>query len=212
MNQTDTEQEEENIPETAKTIDKNAKKEKKKRSKVSYAIEHVLQRTVVKGESMENTLHTNESLLVEKVSYHFKQPSRYDIIVFYPYGKNGDEVPESMKDQLEIDTTASGDQEEDSELYVKRVFGLPGEKIQIIGNDIYVNDKKIDDPYAKNAMKDGDAGVASEPITLGEDEYFVLGDNREVSLDSRELGPIKEKNIAGHVVLRIWPLKKFGTP
>ena len=110
---------------------------------------------------MENTLHTNESLLVEKVSYHFKQPSRYDIIVFYPYGKNGDEVPESMKDQLEIDTTASGDQEEDSELYVKRVFGLPGEKIQIIGNDIYVNDKKIDDPYAKNAMKDGDAGVAS---------------------------------------------------
>ena len=99
MNQTDTEQEEENIPETAKTIDKNAKKEKKKRSKVSYAIEyaiyvalillcifwvpeHVLQRTVVKGESMENTLHTNESLLVEKVSYHFKQPSRYDIIVF----------------------------------------------------------------------------------------------------------------------------------
>ncbi|HBZ64913.1 MAG TPA: signal peptidase I, partial [Lachnospiraceae bacterium] len=45
-----------------------------------------------------------------------------------------------------------------------------------------------------------------------EDEYFVLGDNREVSLDSRELGPIKEKNIAGHVVLRIWPLNKFGTP
>ena len=83
MNQTDTEQEEENIPETAKTIDKNAKKEKKKRSKVSYAIEyaiyvalillcifwvpeHVLQRTVVKGESMENTLHTNESLLWKK--------------------------------------------------------------------------------------------------------------------------------------------------
>lgn len=229
MNQTDTEREEENISETAETTEKNAKKEKKKRSKVSYAIEyaiyvalillcifwvpeHVLQRTVVKGESMENTLHTNESLLVEKVSYHFKQPSRYDIIVFYPYGKNGDEVPESMKDQLEIDNTASGDQEEDSELYVKRVFGLPGEKIQIIGNDIYVNDKKIDDPYAKNVMKDGDAGVASEPITLGEDEYFVLGDNREVSLDSRELGPIKGKNIAGHVVLRIWPLNKFGTP
>ena len=68
---------------------------------------------------MENTLHTNESLLVEKVSYHFKQPSRYDIIVFYPYGKNGDEVPESMKDQLEIDTTASGDQEEDSK-FLKR--------------------------------------------------------------------------------------------
>ena len=184
MNQTDTEREEENIPETAKTIEKNAKKEKKKRSKVSYAIEYAIYVALI--------------LLC---------------IFWVPeYGKNGDEVPESMKDQLEIDNTASGDQEEDSELYVKRVFGLPGEKIQIIGNDIYVNDKKIDDPYAKNVMKDEDAGVASEPITLGEDEYFVLGDNREVSLDSRELGPIKEKNIAGHVVLRIWPLKKFGTP
>ena len=201
--------------------------EKKKRSKLSFFVEfviyialillcvfwvpeHVIQRTVVKGESMENTLQNKDSLLVEKVSYHFKEPSRYDIIVFYPYGKSGTEVPESMKDIMEIEDDS--DTSEESELYVKRVFGLPGETIQIIGNDIYINGEKIEDEYAKNVMKDEDAGVASTPITLGEDEYFVLGDNRKVSLDSRELGPIKEKNIAGHVVLRIWPLKKFGTP
>ena len=223
MNQEETEFKNELHEET----NKEPATEKKKRSKLSFFVEfviyialillcvfwvpeHVIQRTVVKGESMENTLQNKDSLLVEKVSYHFKEPSRYDIIVFYPYGKSGTEVPESMKDIMEIEDDS--DTSEESELYVKRVFGLPGETIQIIGNDIYINGEKIEDEYAKNVMKDEDAGVASTPITLGEDEYFVLGDNRKVSLDSRELGPIKEKNIAGHVVLRIWPLKKFGTP
>ena len=223
MNQEETELKNELHEET----NKEPATEKKKRSKLSFFVEfviyialillcvfwvpeHVIQRTVVKGESMENTLQNKDSLLVEKVSYHFKEPSRYDIIVFYPYGKSGTEVPESMKDIMEIEDDS--DTSEESELYVKRVFGLPGETIQIIGNDIYINGEKIEDEYAKNVIKDEDAGVASTPITLGEDEYFVLGDNRKVSLDSRELGPIKEKNIAGHVVLRIWPLKKFGTP
>ena len=223
MNQEETELKNELHEET----NKEPATEKKKRSKLSFFVEfviyialillcvfwvpeHVIQRTVVKGESMENTLQNKDSLLVEKVSYHFKEPSRYDIIVFYPYGKSGTEVPESMKDIMEIEDDS--DTSEESELYVKRVFGLPGETIQIIGNDIYINGEKIEDEYAKNVMKDEDAGVASTPITLGEDEYFVLGDNRKVSLDSRELGPIKEKNIAGHVVLRIWPLKKFGPP
>ena len=183
---------------------KAEKKKKKKRSPVSYAIEfaiyiililgcvfwvpeHVIQRTVVNGESMENTLHTGESLLVEKVSYRFNDPQRYDIIVFYPEGRDVDEY------------------------YVKRIFGLPGETIQITGNDIYINGEKIEDGFAKNGMDD--PGIAAEPLTLADDEYFVLGDNRMVSLDSRDpdLGPIKAEDIAGHVILRIWPLKKFGT-
>ena len=183
---------------------KAEEKKKKKRSPVSYAIEfaiyiililgcvfwvpeHVIQRTVVNGESMENTLHTGESLLVEKVSYRFNDPQRYDIIVFYPEGRDVDEY------------------------YVKRIFGLQGETIQITGNDIYINGEKIEDGFAKNGMDD--PGIAAEPLTLADDEYFVLGDNRMVSLDSRDpdLGPIKAEDIAGHVILRIWPLKKFGT-
>ena len=183
---------------------KAEEKKKKKRSPVSYAIEfaiyiililgcvfwvpeHVIQRTVVNGESMENTLHTGESLLVEKVSYRFNDPQRYDIIVFYPEGRDVDEY------------------------YVKRIFGLPGETIQITGNDIYINGEKIEDGFAKNGMDD--PGIAAEPLTLADDAYFVLGDNRMVSLDSRDpdLGPIKAEDIAGHVILRIWPLKKFGT-
>ena len=188
--------------------------EKKKRSPLSYIIEgamyvclillcvfwvpeHVIQRTVVNGSSMQDTLHTGESLLVEKVSYHFSDPARYDIIVFYPYGRDA----------------AKGEEDEEEEYYVKRIYGLPGEMIQIKGNQIYVNDEVIDDEYAKNGVMD-DAGIASDPIVLGEDEYFVLGDNRQVSKDSREpeVGPVKRENIAGHVILRIWPLNTFGIP
>ena len=187
--------------------------EEKKRTPLSYIIEgaiyvclillcvfwvpeHVIQRTVVNGSSMQDTLHTGESLLVEKVSYHFSDPARYDIIVFYPYGRDA----------------AKGEDEEE-EYYVKRIYGLPGEMIQIKGNQIYVNDEVIDDEYAKNGVMD-DAGIASEPIVLGDDEYFVLGDNRQVSKDSREpeVGPVKRENIAGHVILRIWPLNTFGIP
>ena len=106
------------------------------------------------------------------------------------------------------------------EYYVKRIYGLPGETIQIKGNDIFINGEKIDDPYAKDSMSTG--GIANEPYTLGKDEYFVLGDHRSVSQDSRFTpetsndknapGPVKFENISGKVILRIWPLSKFGVP
>ncbi len=157
---------------------------------------YVIQRTVVSGESMEDTLHDAESLLIDKISYRFTDPKRYDIIVFYPKGRDVDEY------------------------YVKRIYGLPGETIQIKGNDIFINGEKIDDPYAKDSMSTG--GIANEPYTLGEDEYFVLGDHRSVSQDSRFTpetsndknapGPVKFENISGKVILRIWPLGKFGVP
>ena len=157
---------------------------------------YVIQRTVVSGESMEDTLHDAESLLIDKISYRFVDPKRYDIIVFYPKGRDVDEY------------------------YVKRIYGLPGETIQIKENDIFINGEKIDDPYAKDAMSTG--GIANEPYTLAEDEYFVLGDHRSVSQDSRFTpesshdknapGPVKFENIAGKVILRIWPHSKLGVP
>ena len=157
---------------------------------------YVIQRTVVSGESMEDTLHDAESLLIDKISYRLTDPKRYDIIVFYPKGRDVDEY------------------------YVKRIYGLPGETIQIKGNDIFINGEKIDDPYAKDSMSTG--GIANEPYTLGKDEYFVLGDHRSVSQDSRFTpetsndknapGPVKFENISGKVILRIWPLSKFGVP
>lgn len=160
--------------------------------------EYIMERTTVSGESMEDTLHNGESLLINKLSYRFGDPERYDIIVFRPKG-------------MEVD-----------EYYVKRIFGLPGETIYIDNNSVYVNGKKVDDPYAKDSMDNEsvEIGTKEKPYTLKEDEYYVLGDHRSVSVDSRYSpefddaapGPVKRQNIVGKVLLRIWPLNKFGTP
>ena len=148
---------------------------------------YVLQRTIVDGKSMMNTLHNGDNLLVEKVSYRFKDPDRFDVIVFYPHGRDSEDY------------------------YIKRVIGLPGETIQIIGDTILINGEEIEEDYGKDPMVE--SGIASEPLTLGEDEFFVLGDNRTISDDSRyeDVGPVKRENIAGKALLRIYPLSDFGT-
>lgn len=87
---------------------------------------------------------------------------------------------------------------------IKRVYGLPGETISCEDGIIYINGKKIEDSYAYG--KTDDFGS----ITLGSDEYFLLGDNRGVSLDSRIFGPINKKHIDGKTDFIIWPFKKFG--
>ncbi|WP_343209976.1 signal peptidase I [Anaerolentibacter hominis] len=146
----------------------------------------ILQRTVVSGHSMENTLQDEQQLLVEKVTKHFKEFERFDIVVFYPYGRDSDDY------------------------YVKRVIGLPGETVQIIGADIYINGEKLDESYGKDPITF--SGIAVDPLTLGDDEYFLMGDNREVSFDSRyeQIGPIHKNMIEGKVLLRIWPFSEFG--
>jgi signal peptidase I len=147
----------------------------------------VIQRTIVDGSSMANTLQDGEHLYVEKLSYRFDALDRFDIIVFYPYGR------------------------ENEEYYVKRIIGLPGETVQIIGSDVYINGEILEEHYGKDPIED--PGRAIEPITLGEDEFFVMGDNRSISKDSRtdEVGNVKKENIGGRAVFRIKPLSRFGT-
>ena len=147
---------------------------------------YVIQRTIVDGDSMEETLHDGEHLYVEKLSYHFDALDRFDIIVFYPYGRDSEEY------------------------YVKRIIGLPGETVQIIDGTIYINGNPLEEDYGKEPIMD--PGRAAFPITLGDDEYFVMGDNRNISKDSRSLdvGNVKKENIGGRAILRIKPLSKFG--
>lgn len=92
-----------------------------------------------------------------------------------------------------------------SDELIKRVYGLPGEKISIENNAIYINDKKIEDIYAYGNTSN------YESITLSNDEYFVLGDNRVVSLDSRTIGPVKKSAIKGTTNFIIYPFNRFGT-
>lgn len=157
---------------------------------------YVVQRAKVSGPSMMNTLQSKDNVLVSKISYEVHDPERFDIVVFYPF-----KYREEYKN----------DEAKKKEHFVKRVIGLPGETIQIIGSEIYVDGKVLKENYGKDPIAEG--GIASKPITLGKDEYFLMGDNREVSYDSRyaDIGPIHKKAIDGKAVLRIWPLKSFGT-
>lgn len=91
-----------------------------------------------------------------------------------------------------------------SDELIKRVYGLPGEKISIENNSIYINDKKIEDIYAYGETSN------YESITLGSDEYFILGDNRVVSLDSRTIGPVKKSQVKGTTNFILYPFNRFG--
>lgn len=150
-----------------------------------FIVRYVGQRTEVVGSSMESTLSDGDNLIVDKISYRFKEPERYDIIVFpYQYEKNT--------------------------YYIKRIIGMPGETVRIDGDGIvYINEQVLNEHYGKETIHD--PGVAKGGIVLGEDEYFVMGDNRNNSTDSRQssVGNIHKKDILGRAWVRIWPLYKF---
>lgn len=149
-------------------------------------ITYVGQRTRVKGESMMPTLHDHDNLIVDKLTYRFSDPKRYDIIVF-PY-------------QYKAKT-----------YYIKRIIGLPGETVLIdTDGNIYINGEILEEDYGAEVIVN--PGRAGTEITLGDDEYFVLGDNRNNSSDSRDpsVGNIKRSDIIGKAWIRIWPLSDFG--
>ena len=132
-------------------------------------------KTSVIGASMEPCLYNGQSVLINKISYSFGEPKRGDVIVFLPNGN------------------------ENTHYYIKRVVGLPGETVQIVGGYVYINGELLveDESYDKIA----DAGIAQVEVQLGSDEFFVLGDNRNNSEDSRSgnIGPVKKETIAGKV-------------
>ena len=148
-------------------------------------VRYVGQRTQVDGHSMENTLFDGDNLIVDKISYRFTDPKRFDIIVF-PYHYKEDTY------------------------YIKRIIGLPGETVQIRDGEIYIDGAILEEDYGYETMLT--SGRAADQIQLGEDEYFVLGDNRNHSEDSRfdDVGNIERSEIIGRAFIRIWPFERFG--
>ena len=119
-----------------------------------FVVKFIGQRTVVIGDSMQTTLSDGDNLITDKITYRFRDPKRFDIVVF-PFKENT------------------------SKLLIKRIIGMPGETVQIKNGKVYINGYELQENYGIAVMND--AGLASEPILLGEDEYFVLGDNRNNS-------------------------------
>ena len=138
------------------------------------------------GESMQPMLANSDHLIVDKITYRFSAPKRFDIIVF-PY-------------QYAEDT-----------YYIKRIVGLPGEQVRIDDEGhIYINDEVLQESYGKEVIRS--PGLAREPVTLADDEYFVLWDNRNDSSDSRDpsVANIHRSTIVGRAWVRIWPFSHFG--
>ena len=154
---------------------------------VTYLIiYYVGQRTEVEGSSMEPTLQDGDNLIVDKISYRFHDPERFDIIVF-PF------------------------QYEEETYYIKRIIGMPGESVRIDWDgNIYIDGELLAEGYGLEVIQD--PGRAEAEISLGEDEYFVLGDNRNNSTDGRaeRVGNIHRDYIIGRAWVRIYPFDKFG--
>lgn len=149
-------------------------------------ITFVGQRTQVNGSSMEPTLSDHDNLIVDKISYRFKDPERFDIIVF-PF------------------------QYEEDVYYIKRIIGMPGETVQIKDGYVYIDGERLlSDIYGNELIKDPQ--TAADPITLKENEYFVMGDNRNHSMDSRDpsVGVLTKEDLIGRAWVRIYPFDNIG--
>ena len=159
--------------------------------------------------SMKPTLVEGDRIFVERISRFYKTPVRGDVMVFYPPQENLSLNPIAIFSRL------TGFFCKDI-AYIKRVIGLPGEKIQIVNNpdgsnDVLINDKPLDEPYIMDKYEypictdDMNCG----PLILGDDEYFMMGDNRGHSSDSRYWGVLKQNRFIGRAKLLFWPFTHF---
>lgn len=155
-----------------------------------------LKKVSVIGSSMETTLYNGEDVIVNKSSYLLFSPRREQIVAFYP-------EPEEGEDIRDMDDTV---------IRIRRIVGLPGEKIVIRDGKIYINGQELEEKYPFEAMNS--AGRAVSEIQLEDDEYFVLSDNRNDMDDSRNTSftRIRRQNIIGKVILRLNPFSLLGGP
>jgi len=146
---------------------------------------YVAQPFIVSGESMFPTFENAQYLIIDQLTYRFSEPERGDVVVF----------------KFPQDT---------SKFFIKRLIGLPGETVEVKGKDVYIIPKdggekiKLNEPYIKLERE------VNETTTISENEYFVMGDNRLQSYDSRFWGPLEEKYLTGKVMLRLFPFDKIG--
>ena len=143
---------------------------------------YVAQPFVVNGNSMSPTFENGQYLIIDELSYHFREPARGEVVVFrYPMNTKT--------------------------FFIKRVIGLPGETVIIKDNQVFIKDGdknvKLEEDYIKNQV------LANTEKTLGSDEYFVMGDNRDQSYDSRFWGAVPEKLLKGKVFVRLFPIDKI---
>jgi signal peptidase I len=152
---------------------------------IAFAIRiFALQPYIVEGQSMEPTFQNNDYIITEKVTYRLKEPARGDIVIFHP------------PDNPSIN-------------YIKRIIGLPGDQIEVKGEAVYVNGTKLNESYLASATQGSNLNQPLAKTTVSADEYYVMGDNRDHSRDSREIGAIPKQNVVSHIWFRLLPLNSI---
>lgn len=142
----------------------------------------LIQPFYVEGASMEPSYSPREYLIIDEISYRFTEPKRGDVVVFrYP--------------------------RDPKQFYIKRIIGLPGETIEVQDGSVLINGEVIEEEYLSELYLSNDS---ERSVSLDAEEYYVMGDNRANSLDSRVFGPVTERFLIGKVWLRGWPLDKIG--
>ncbi len=149
----------------------------------------LIQPFYVKGASMEPSFYDHEYLIIDEISYRLREPQRGDIIVFrYPQNTQ--------------------------EYFIKRLIGLPGEKVQLKDGDVYIYNQQFPDGFKLNEsyLSPGTKtyGFNEEILSLGQDEFYLLGDNRNSSKDSRSFGQVNKNFIIGRVLFRGWPVNRIN--
>ena len=160
----------------------------------------------VKEVSMQNTLFADQMLIVNRLSYINKAPKNGDIIIFYQSREIGSFSEEFARSVSNIFSFLKP-KEESRDRLVKRVIGTPGDVIDIQDGYVYLNGERLEEPYVKGITEKGHYEL---PVTVGENQLFVMGDNREHSMDSRDFGPVDVSHVEGKASFRIYPLNKFG--
>lgn len=159
----------------------------------------------IPSESMLDTIHVNDRVMVNKLAFRFGEPQRGDIVVFRDPAEPEEEesIPEAVVRSV---MEAIGIRTRGHEDLIKRVIGLPGDTITISENQVHVDGVALTEPYLDDEVLMPDAG----PFTVGADEVFVMGDNREFSFDSRRFGNIDYDDLVGRAFVIIWPVSNVG--
>lgn len=139
----------------------------------------------IPSSSMVPTLEINDRLIIEKVSYHFNEPQRGDVVVFAP--------TDTLREQNFKDA------------FIKRIIGLPGDTVEVKGGRVYVNDRLLSEDYIAEKPN-----YNYGPVTVPAEQYLVLGDNRNNSYDSHYWGFVPKDRLIGRAIVRFWPLNRVG--
>ena len=162
----------------------------------------------IPSQSMEPTLDVGQRVLVDRVRFHFRDPHRGDVLVFKP--PRGADLNECGKAPPPGQACAVATAQRSDTNFIKRVVGLPGDHLSVRAGRVYINGK-LTDPW--HIRRDSSCGICNLPksITIPAGHYYMMGDNRGESADSREWGPIPRKWIIGKAFFTYWPPKRIGT-